>query len=1061
MKRILSLLVCLLLFGFYAVYGQDLQIKGTVTASEDGSPLAGVYVKIKGTNTGTATDASGNFALTADSKASLVFTYIGYKDQEVELAGQTVLNVAMQADVTQMEEVVVTALGIKRSEKSLGYASSTVSADEFSKKNQTDAMNALQGKIAGVQISSAGGGPGASTRVIIRGYSSLSSNSPLYVVDGMPIDNSERTAYTSGLDFGNRANDINPDDIETMNILKGASATALYGSRASNGAIIITTKKGKKTEKVNIEFSSSITGTDILRIPQMQNTFGQGWSGLWAQDENGSWGPKMGGQVRAWGNVYNNSQKVKAFSPVKNNVYDFYEFGRQYNNSISLSGGNENTKYYLSYSNVNGNGVIPGDVDINKKNTITLTASTQGKKLTASTSIHYVNRNGRGTPDGYGGSSSAANLYSEILQIPRDFSIVDFKNYKTDPFNTLDYYFTPYAFNPYFAINENQSEFFENRVYGNVNLGYEILKWLSANWTVGADVSNFNRKDHEAIMNFTPGTPQFIKKVTPNPGLVYEENTVTQNLNSIFSLIIDKQLTEDFNLNAVLGYEVNQRKYKDQDAQINSLVIPEFYNLTNTDGLKEASTYNSEKRQYAYYGQATIGFREMAYLNLSARQEYSSTLPKNANSYFYPSINGSLLLDKLIPGLETYFSLFKIRAAWGKAGKDAPVYYIYPYFTGAEISSPYSPMTFPIAGVGAFEKGNQIGNPGLKPEITTEKEIGAEIHALTNRVIFDISLYNKVSDGQILTINVPPSSGFQTQVVNFGKVQNKGVEIALTLVPVKTTSFEWSVTTTFTRNRSEVLSLPGESGELVLFSIYSDQLVAIEGKPLGVIRSPDYVRDSQGHIVVNSTSGIPQGTTEKTEVGNIQPKFTAGFSTGLSYKNISLSALVDWRKGGQFYSGTADLHYFVGNATQTTFNDRQPFIVPNSVKENPDWDGVDPNTQYVENDVPVNMTNNNAYFYPSSNPVAERDRILPKDYVKLRDVSISYSIPAKYIAKLRILDAASIILSGRNLLMWTPEKNNFVDPESTSFGNDLTSEFGEFRTGPTVRSFTAGIKLNF
>jgi TonB-linked SusC/RagA family outer membrane protein len=1060
MKRILSLLVCLLLFGSYAVFGQDIQIKGTVTAAEDGSPLPGVYVKIKGTNTGAATDVNGKYQLTVDSKATLIFTFIGYKEQQITLAGQSVVDVVLEADVTVVNEVVVTALGIRRSEKSLGYAATTVASDEFAKKSSTDAMNSLQGKVAGVQISSGGGAPGASTKVIIRGYSSLSGNSPLYVVDGVPIDNSTRTDYTSGLDFGNRANDINPNDIENMTILKGASATALYGSRASSGAIIITTKKGKQSDKLKIEINSSISASDIIRIPQMQNTFGQGWSGLWADDENGSWGPKMGGQIRAWGNVYNNSQKVKPFAAVEDNVYDFYDYGMQYNNSISLSGGNENTLYYLSYNNVSANGVIPTDVDKNTKNAISLTASTKGKRMTAATSIFYVNRSGSGTPDGYGGQSSAANLYSEILQIPRDFSITDFKDYKNDPFNTLDYYFTPYAFNPYFAINENQSEFYENRIYGNIDLGYELLKWMSVKWTVGADVSNFNRKDHEAIMQFTPETPQFIKKVTPNPGFVMEENRFSQDLNSNFRLIIDRTLNESFTLNTVLGYEVIERKYKSQDANIKSLVIPEFYNLSNSDGIPEANTYNSEKRQYAYYGQATVGYQEKAYLTISARQEYSSTLPKDANSFFYPSVNASILVDQLIPALSNV-GMIKVRAAWGKAGNDAPVYYIYPDFASSVVGSPYSNTSFPIAGVGAFEKSNQIGNPKLKPEITTEKEIGLDIRLFDARVNLDLSLYHKVSDGQILTVNVAPSSGFATQVVNFGKVQNKGVEIMLSLVPVKTDNFAWNFTTTFTKNNNEVLSLPGESGELVLFSVYSDQMVAVEGKPLGVIRSPDYVRDNEGHIVVNATSGIPQGTTEKTEVGNVTPKFVAGFSNTLTYKNVEFSFLIDWRKGGQFYSGTADLHYFVGNATQTTFNDRQPFIVPNSVKENPDWDGVDPETQYVENDIPINMTNNNAYYYPSSNPVAERDRILPRDYVKLRDVNLAFSIPSKYIAKLKVLEGAKIVLSGRNLLMWTPKENNFVDPESTSFGNDLTSEFGEFRTGPTVRTFTAGIKLNF
>lgn len=1061
MKRLTSLLVCLLLFGFTAIFAQNIQIKGTVTTAEDGSPLPGAYVKIKGANTGTASDFEGKFQLSVPGNATLVFSSIGYKDQEVVLAGQNVLDVVMEADITQVDEVVVTALGIRRSEKSLGYASTTVSSEQFEKSSNLDAMNSLQGRVAGVQISSGGGMPGASTKVIIRGYSSLASNSPLYVVDGVPIDNSSRVGYGTGLDFGNRANDINPNDIESQTILKGAAATALYGSSASSGAIIITTKRGKQSDKLRIELNSSISTSDVLRIPQMQNTFGQGWSGLWAQDENGSWGPKMGGQTRAWGNVYNNSQKTKKFSPVEDNVYDFYEYGMQYNNSVSFSGGNEKSQFYLSYNNVNADGVIPGDIDQNKKNAITLSASTKGKKISVGTSIFYVNRRGSLTPDGNGGTNAAANLYSEILQIPRDFSIVDFKDYKNDPFNTLDYYFTPYAFNPYFAINENQSEFFENRVYGNVDVGYDFTSWLSAKWTMGGDVSNFNRKEHEAIMKFTPGTPQSIKVTTPNPGYVLEENSVTQNWNSNFRFILNKDLNENFNLNAILGYEATQKKYKMQNGEIKSLVIPEFYNLVNTDGLWNADTYESTKRNYAYYGQATVGLKEMAFLTLSARQEYSSTLPKNANSYFYPSANVSILIDQMVPAFKS-LGMFKIRAAYGKAGNDAPPYYINPYFTGSEVIGPYSLYVFPTAGgVGAFEKGNQIGNQSLKPEITTETEVGFDIRILDARVNLDLSLYKKVSDGQILSIEVAPSSGFQNQIVNFGEVENKGVEVMLELVPVKTTNFEWSFATTFTKNNSKVISLPGESGELVLNTIYGVQMVAIEGKPLGVLRAPDYVRDSQGHIVVNATSGIPQGTTDKTEVGGVLPKFTAGFNNTITYKGIQLSFLIDWRKGGYFYSGTADLHYFVGNATGTTFNDRQPFIIPNSVKDNPEWDGTDPATQYVENDVPINMTNNNAFYYPSSNPVAERDRILPRDYVKLRDVNLSYTIPKKYIAKLKIVEGASIVLSGRNLLLFTPKKNNFVDPEGTSFGNDLISEFGEFRTGPTVRSFTAGIRISF
>jgi hypothetical protein len=333
---------------------------------------------------------------------------------------------------------------------------------------------------------------------------------------------------------------------------------------------------------------------------------------------------------------------------------------------------------------------------------------------------------------------------------------------------------------------------------------------------------------------------------------------------------------------------------------------------------------------------------------------------------------------------------------------------------------------------------------------------------MDSRVAIDIAFYNKISDGQILSVVIPPSSGYSNQIVNFGKVQNRGVEIAATVVPVKMSNFQWALSGTFTKNNNKVLDLPGDAGELVLRTIYGTQLVAIKGKPIGVLRTGDYVRDSTGHVIVNSTNGIPKGSVDKTEVGGVLPKFVVGITNSFSYKNFEFSFVIDWRKGGYLYSGTADLQYFVGNAVQSTYNNRQPFIVPNSVKDNPFYNAVTNPTvpMYIENDVPVDMNNLNAYYYPSSAPVSERDRIIPRDYLKLRDISVSYTLPAKLIANLPI-EKVSLMVTGRNLLLFTPEKNNFIDPESTSFGNDLISEFGEFRTGPTVRSFTGSIRIIF
>jgi TonB-linked SusC/RagA family outer membrane protein len=1062
MKRITSILVFLAMIGLSA-FAQDIQITGKVTSAEDGSALPGVSVGVKDTPNGTITNINGEYTLTAPANAILVFSFIGMETQEVAVEGRTAVDLTMNSDVIAVQEVVVTAFGQTRAQKSLGYAATSVKSDEFAKQSQTDAMNALQGKIAGVQVTTAGGGPNASTKVIIRGYSSIKGeNNPLYVIDGTPIDNSQRTnSNETGVDYGTRSNDVNSNDIESMTVLKGAAATALYGPRASNGVIMITTKKGKVGDKLSVEVNSSVTVSDVLRLPQMQNTFGQGWSGLFAFEENGSWGPAMTGEERAWGNIVNNSQKLKDFSPVTDNLYEFYDYGMQYNNSVSLRGGTDKSSFYISYNNVNADGVIPTTVDQNNKNAFTFTGSTKGKYITASTSFHYVKRDGSTVPDGLGGSNSAANLYTELLQIPRDLSIVEFMDYQNDPFNTPDNYFTPYAANPYFALNENQAHFDEDRVFGNIAFDAQITKWLSATYRVGVDASSFNRKEYEAIVRFTPGSPQNIRGVTENPGMMIDENRSTREISQDY-LLKASHTFGDLALDGLLGFTTFQHDYQRVTGQINSLVIPEFYDLSNTDATKVAETFEQHKRQYGYFGTATLGYKELAYLNLSGRQDYSSTLPKGANSFFYPAASLSFVLSELMN--VSSIDRLKLRLSYGKAGNDADPYLLYPVMSASQVVLPFSTLIFPLNGVGAFERFNRIGNPALKPEITTEEEIGLDFAAFENRVAIDLSLYNRVSDGQILDVVIPASSGYSLQVINFGKVQNRGLELLASVVPVKTSNFEWTLTANFTKNSSEVLELPGTEGtnEIVLRTIYDVELVAIEGQPLGVLRAPDYERDDEGHIIVSGATGIPQGTTEKTVIGDVQPKYILGIINGMRFKGVNLSFTVDYRPGGYMYSGTADLHYFVGNATQTTFNERQPFIIPNSVKPNPYYDAEDPTSpEYVENDVCINMNDNNSYYYHSANTVANRARVIPRDYLKLRDVTLSYSLPSKLITSLKYVQAIDIVLSGRNLLLWTPVENNFIDPESTSFGNDLMSELGEFRTGPTVRSFSAGLRVNF
>ena len=1057
----------MMFFAFLAFFGMQAYAQKTITGTvidADGSTIPSANVVVKGhSNIGTITDFDGNYTLTGvpEDAEALVFKSMGLKTQEVAISGNEV-NATMEKQDVGIDEVVVVAFGVSRDKKALGYSATSIGGDDFAKSANADAMNSLQGKVAGVSVTSSGGA-GTSTKVIIRGYSSVTgNNNPLYVIDGMPIDNSSRTSSLDGIDFGSRGNDINPNDIESMTILKGAAATAQYGPRGANGVIMITTKKGKNQKGISVDVNSSYTASDVLRLPAMQNTFGQGWSGHWADDENGSWGPKMDGTDRLYGSVYDNSQRLKPFSPQENNMYEFYDYGSQLSNSIGISGGDATSNFYLSYGNVTADGVIPTDVDKNVKHTVKFNGEKKGEKFTIGASVNYVRRDGSALPDGRGGSNSAANLYSELLQVPRDMSIVDFQDYEGNPFNTLDYFYTPYAFNPYYALNENQTNFYENRIYGSTHLDYKINKWISATYRVGVDASSFNRKGYEAIMSFSPGTVNGNKSVKPNPGYVTDVAKTTSEFSQDLIITGQKEVG-DFTLSGMVGYSTFQRDYKRLQGEVKSLVIPNFYNLGNTDSDKFVETYNSRKRQVGVFGQFDSDYKDFIYLTLTGRQDYSSTLPKDNNHFFYPSVSTSFILSELVPATKNVADLIKFRASWGQAGNDADPYLIDPVMRAAAVYFPFGTIDFPYNEVGGFEKDNTIGNPELKPEITTEMEFGADLRFFKGRLTLDAAYYNRISDGQILSVTIPGSSGFSGQIINFGKVQNSGFELLAGITPVKTRNFTWSLITNFTKNKNVVLELPEGTTEIVLRSAYDVEFVAIEGEPLGVLRAPDFLRDDEGHVIVNGKNGIPDATTEKTNIGNVQPDYILGLTNEMKIaRNFDFSFTIDYRPGGYMYSGSADLNYFVGNATQTQYNDRQPFIVPNSVKLNPYFGNDDDpfGTEYIENDVPVSMTNINAYYYHSSNAVANRDRVIRRDFLKLRDISISYTLPKKFISKAKVQNV-QLIVSGRNLLLFTPQENNFVDPEASSYGNDLQGSFGEFRTGPTYRSFTGTLRVKF
>jgi TonB-linked SusC/RagA family outer membrane protein len=1059
MRKITLFLLSLLFLGAQALQAQR-QVTGKVTSADDGKGIPGVTVLVKGTQTGTTTDIDGKYRLNVSDKATtLVFSFIGMKTKEVAIAGKTTLDVVMESDQVNIEGVVVTALGIKREEKTLGYSVTQVSGDDVVKSRSRSPMNALQGKIAGVNISSASSNPGASTRVISRGFNSLTgSNQVLYVVDGVPINNSAvgSTDLNGGTDFGNRANDINPDDIESITFLKGSSATVLYGSRAANGVIVITTKKGKDPQRVvknkgmEIVFSSSFIAETPLRFPTFQNGFGEGFFGKPDPIENTSWGPKFDDVVRPWGHVVNNKQLIKPYSALPSNAKDFFETGTTYDNSISLANNFERGSYFFSYSNVNSDGIFPDAFDTYKRNTISLRGSTKlDNKLMASGAISYVKKQSKFVPTGQDQS-----VYDNIMQTPRDISIVDQKDYKSNYYN-LDNYYNGYAANPYYVLNEHGNDFNEDRFYGNLDFSYPITSWINATWRIGTDIANSQLKEWRAITNYTRND------YSDDPGKVKNSTFFSREINSDFILNINRNINPDIEFSSVLGWNVNQRNSENNSISVTGLNIPFFYQISNSSATPAVENEVIRRRIWGLYGNVEFRYKRYLTLTLNARNDWSSTLPTENRSFFYPGVNAAFVFTEAFPSLKDnkFFSFGKVRMGLSQTGNDANPYLIYPIFAQTSIADGYRGLDFPLGGINAFSVGNRIGNPELKPEITSEFEVGTDLRFFNGRIGLDFTYYSKKTTDLIFDVPIAFSSGYSVQTRNLGVITNKGVEVLLKVVPIKKKDFTWEITFNFAKNSNKLVELNDQLEKVDLGGTSKLGFVGIPGQPLGVFQGPVAKLDPQGRIIVDN-SGLPIVADEYGYLGNSEYDWTGGVINTLRYKNWDLSFSIDVRQGGLMYSRTKEMMDFAGLSPFTTYNDRNPFIVPNSVQQSVDGNG---NVIYIENETPVSHTTQNFYQYFDQSHGGGKFAsayLIDKSFVKLREVVLTYTFPTKWLAKTPF-GSASFSVIGRNLLLFTPSDNHFIDPEVTTFGNDLTADYGEYSAAPTTRSFGASLKVTF
>jgi TonB-linked SusC/RagA family outer membrane protein len=1058
MKKCIFYIILALTISTQYILSQTRTITGKVISSEDSLELPGVTVIVKGANIGSITNIEGIYSLEVpDEYDTLVFSFVGMISREAAINDNEIINIMLRPQLYEVTEVVVTALGIRRESKALGYSATSVSNEDLTKGRDRSMLNSLQGKVAGVNINSASGAPGASSRILMRGISSLGgSNQPLFIIDGVPVNNSfsGSTSINGGTDFGNKVNDLNPDDIENISILKGASGSALYGSRAANGVIIITTRKGdtKEERKTDITITSSVGFEEPFRTVKYQNEFGQGIHGDAVTYENMSWGPGFDHKLHYWGYEVDNSLRVKSYVGLTNNVREFFDTGEKYSNSISISGGNEQTTYYISYSNVMHDGIFPTNSDSYNRHTISVRGSHfASSQFTSSYSLNYIKKNNKSVPSGQGEQS----VYYQIMQTPRDISLLELKDYK-NKWNNLDNYYSPYTVNPYYILNENGNTNNEDRIYGSIDLDYSFIKSLSLKLRLGGDVSNNQLKQWSAVIE--PGGNNEFTSIY-EPGSVSESSGYIMQLNSDLILNFSKEFG-DFGVNALIGHNLNQRTGKGISAAINDLTIPGFFQLKNSSETPLAGESYAKRRLVGLYSSLDLSYKSTLFVTLTARNDWSSTLPVGNNSFFYPGINTSLIFTELIPKIKRVLSYGKLRVAWTRVGNDAPSYSIQSVFVKGGHSDGYGYLRYPLPGnIDSYEVSNLIGNEELKPELTTEFEVGTDLRFYKNRIGLDFSYYDKNTTNLIWPAPLPSSSGYSSKTINLGRITNKGVEALLNLTPVQLREFKWDISLNFSKNRNILKELTDELDRIQITGLGVEggqqiNYIAKPGRTIGIFEGREVLRDNQGRIIVNN-NGLPIAADTLVEYGDSEYDFIAGINTGVTWKNFSISGTIDIRQGGIMYSKTKDISIWAGTVPETLYNMREPFIIPNAVYEIERDENNEP--IYAENTIPLDVIRIVDYW---GNGGIELDgnTLIDKSYIKLREVIISYSVPQKVLSRIPV-GSLQLSVIGRNLLLITPKDQYYIDPELTTFGNDFEADFGEFGAQPSVRSITFSMRL--
>jgi TonB-linked SusC/RagA family outer membrane protein len=1015
MKRILLTVVVLAFFS-PGTYAQETTFTGSVH-SPQGDAMPGVNITVKGTQSGTITDTEGRFSLSAPASSTLIFSFIGYKSQEVVPGSATTLTITLEDDLTALNEVVVTALGITQEKRALGYATQGIKGSELTDTHQPNLVNAMQGKIAGVRIQNSGGAPGSGASILIRGVTSISPNrssEPLFVIDGMPISNetitgnllaSGGTAATGTNEqyaFSNRAIDINPDDIETLNVLKGPAATALYGLRGANGVVIITTKKGKGG-KPQINYNGSMGWDNVNMTPEIQTQYREGATGVRRMGV-----PGAGTPFQTYG------PRVTENDPVYDNLKGFFGTGVRISNGVNVSGGDEKSNYYASVSNLHQKGIVPNSKF--DRTTVKFSGtSAVSNRLSLRGSATYVNSGGTRAQGGDKSIMSALTYHTTSADV----------NDYLNPDGSMKSYAGTTIDNPRYAAEYSTLKDKVDRMIGYTGANLKVTNWLTADYQVGVDFYGDSRT------RIAPPSMD-IGNISPTvKGYIVEEKNTYREINSNFLLTATHSFSPDLRGTFMVGSSLLDVDYKVVNTRGEGFGLKNFYDISNTTN-KYATKDGYVRRIVGVFGDFKIDYKNMLYVSITGRNDYASTLPAGRRSFFYPSISaGYVFTEGLDLGALSYG---KLRASWAQVGKDAQTYAYGQYYESA--------TGFPFNGIVGFRKSTTLGSESLTSEKTSTLELGTELKFFTGRLSLDATYYRGLSNNQIVEVPTANSSGLSRYVTNAGEIRNQGVEVLLSGTPLRAGALKWDVAINWSMNRSKVLSMPAGVNEI----IFQDDRIAnklVVGGSIGDLYGRPYKRDDAGRLIIDA-NGFPTWTDTYVKVGNAMPDWMGGVTNTLTWKHVTFSFLIEVRQGGDAYD--TSLRNRVRNGIDIRTALRNVDVVFNGVTE-----AGEQNTKAVRLDGDTYYRNEARY-----NGVAD---ILLQDatWVRLRTASLGYSFPRAVIGK--ALSALSLSVSGNNLWLSTPFKG--FDPEGNAYGSG-NNQFGY--TGmniPPTRSFNVSINATF